>query len=58
MKIRHRQERLDRALPDILDMFVIAMDAGLSLNAALHRVASEIRPIFADFFEELQIAAT
>jgi tight adherence protein C len=57
IKIRHRQDRLDRALPDILDMFVIAMDAGLSLNAALHRVASEIRPIFVDFFEELQIAA-
>ncbi len=35
MKIRGRQERLDRALPDILDLFVISMDAGLSLNAAL-----------------------
>jgi tight adherence protein C len=57
IKISHRQDRLDKALPDVLDMFVISMDAGLSLNAALHRVANEIRGIFADFFEELQIAA-
>jgi Flp pilus assembly protein TadB len=33
VKIRHRQERLDRALPDILDLFVICMEAGLSLNS-------------------------
>jgi tight adherence protein C len=58
MKIRRRQERLDRALPDILDLFVIAMDAGLSLNAALNRVAEEIRGVFDDFFDEFQIAAT
>jgi len=58
MKIRGRQNRLDRALPDILDLFVISMDAGLSLNAALNRVAEEIRGVFDDFFEEFQIAAT
>lgn len=58
VKIRGRQERLDRALPDILDMFVISMDAGLSLNAALHRVAEEIRGVFDDFYDELQITAT
>lgn len=57
VKIRARQNRLDRALPDILDLFVIAMDAGLSLNAALHRVAEEIRGVFNEFYEELQIAA-
>ena len=58
MKIRSRQERLDKALPDILDLFVIAMDAGLSLNAAMNRVAEEIRGVFDDFFDEFQIAAT
>jgi tight adherence protein C len=58
MKIGRRQERLDRALPDILDLFVISMDAGLSLNAALNRVAEEIRGVFDDFFDEFQIAAT
>ena len=53
VRVKHRQERLDRALPDILDMFVIAMDAGLSLNAALQRVAEETRGVFHDFYEEL-----
>lgn len=57
VKIGRRRDRLDRALPDVLDMFVIAMDAGLSLNAALHRVSEEIDGIFDDFYEELQITA-
>lgn len=57
IKINGRQERLDKALPDILDMFVISMDAGLSLNAALHRVAEETRGVFHEFYEELQITA-
>ncbi|MFZ0052095.1 MAG: type II secretion system F family protein [Desulfobaccales bacterium] len=55
-KIKHRQERLDQALPDILDMFVICMEAGLSLNASLQRVADETRAIHPDFSDELQIA--
>jgi tight adherence protein C len=57
VKIRHRQERLDRALPDILDLFVICMEAGLSLNSTLSRVAEEIRGVYQDFCEELQITA-
>jgi tight adherence protein C len=57
VRIRHRQERLDRALPDILDLFVICMEAGLSLNSTLSRVAEEIRGVYRDFFEELQITA-
>jgi pilus assembly protein TadC len=57
IKMNGRQERLDKALPDILDMFVISMDAGLSLNAALHRVADETRGVFHEFYEELQITA-
>jgi tight adherence protein C len=57
VKIRHRQERLDKALPDILDMFVICMEAGLSLNASLQRVAEEVRKVYQDFADELQIVA-
>jgi tight adherence protein C len=54
--IKQRQERLDKALPDILDMFVICMEAGLSLNASLQRVAEETRGVYQDFSDELQIA--
>lgn len=58
IKTSRRQERLDKALPDILDMFVIAMDAGLSLSAALQRVGEEIAGIFDDFHDELKIIST
>ena len=57
VKIRHRQERLDKSLPDIIDLFVISMEAGLSLNAALQRVSEEIRGVYRDFSDELQITA-
>jgi tight adherence protein C len=57
VKIKSRQESLDRALPDIIDLFVICMDAGLSLNAALQRVSEEIFGVYRDFSDELQIVA-
>jgi tight adherence protein C len=56
VKIRTRQERLDKSLPDIIDLFVISMEAGLSINASLQRVAEEIRDVYQDFSDELQIA--
>jgi tight adherence protein C len=52
-----RQNRIDRALPDILDLLVICMEAGLSLNASLNRVADEIRRIYKEFYVELQITS-
>jgi tight adherence protein C len=57
IKIKRRQDRLDRALPDILDLFVICMEAGLSLNATISRVSSEIHGIYDDFYDELQLTA-
>ncbi len=56
-KARQRQNRLDKALPDILDLFVICMEAGLALNAALNKVAEEIKGVYHDFYIELQITA-
>lgn len=57
IKIKRRQDRLDRALPDILDLFVICMEAGLSLNATIGRVSYEIQGIYDDFYDELQLTA-
>lgn len=54
---RTRQNALDRALPDVLDLFVICMEAGLALNAALNKVAEEIREVYPEFWLELQITA-
>ncbi|MBW1991110.1 MAG: type II secretion system F family protein [Deltaproteobacteria bacterium] len=56
-RISRRQERLDRALPDIVDLFVICMEAGLSLNATINRVAEEVRDSYKDFSDELLITA-
>jgi tight adherence protein C len=56
-KISLRQSRIDAALPDVMDLFVICMEAGLSLNASVHRVANEIKEISKDFHDELQIVA-
>jgi tight adherence protein C len=56
-KIARRQERLDRALSDIVDLFVICMEAGLSLNATINRVAEEVRGTYKEFSEELAITS-
>ena len=41
MKIRRRQLTIIKSLPDVLDMLIICVQAGLGLNAALDRVARE-----------------
>jgi len=56
-KIATRQSRIDAALPDVMDLFVVCMEAGLSLNASVLRVASEIKDVTKDFYDELQITA-
>lgn len=49
--IGHRQRLLERALPDAMDLLVTCVEAGLGLDAALSRVASEIElssPVLAE----------
>jgi len=55
MRVRGRQNRIDKALPDILDLLVICIESGLALQAALNKVAEEIRHTYRDFYDELQI---
>lgn len=43
MRIRQRRAELLEAFPDALDMLVVCVEAGLGLDAALERVAREIR---------------
>ena len=52
---RRRQDRIDKALPDILDLLIVCMEAGMSLQATLNRVAEEVRPISKDLYNEMQL---
>jgi tight adherence protein C len=50
-----RQVSFRRALPDALDVLVICLEGGLSLNAALKRVAGELRTAHPLLASELRI---
>ena len=51
-------KRLDRGLPDALDMMVICSEAGLGLEPAINRVAAEIGHAHPAVAEELQQTAS
>ena len=53
--LRSRQEKIDRALPDVLDLMIVSMEAGLSLQSTLNHVAEEVRRISKDVHQELRI---
>ena len=53
--ISRRQERLDHALPDVLDLLIVCVEGGLSLQAALHRVSNEVRNISMEMHQELHL---
>jgi tight adherence protein C len=50
---RHRQELLRRAIPDSLDLLVVCVEAGVSLDAAIMRVAKEMATLHPDLASEL-----
>ena len=55
-KIQNRQKAIQIALPDALDLLIICVDAGLSMEAALHRVAKELQYQGPELSEELGLA--
>jgi tight adherence protein C len=54
-KILGRQQRIRWALADALDLMVIAVEAGLGLNAALNRVGEELKNTHKDLHRELEL---
>jgi tight adherence protein C len=52
---RRRQDRIDKALPDILDLLIVCLESGLSLTATLNRVGDEARALSKELYRELQI---
>ena len=53
--VKARQERIQRAFPEALDLMVICTEAGLSLSATVQRVAREIAQISPDLGYELAV---
>jgi tight adherence protein C len=50
-----RNRAIWKALPDALDLMVICMEAGLGIDQAVLRIASEIQPVYPELSEELLI---
>ena len=53
--VRQRQEKIRRSVPDALDLMVVCVEAGVSLDAAILRVAREIRLGHTDLAHELSV---
>jgi tight adherence protein C len=53
--ISQRQLAIKLALPDALDLAVICLEAGLSVDQSFARVASELKPVHADLSDELRL---
>lgn len=50
-----RQQRITWGLADAMDLMVVAVEAGLGLNAALNRVGEELKPLHADMHSEIEL---
>jgi tight adherence protein C len=54
-KISARQKKITRGLPDVLDLLVICMEAGLSLDQATSRAAQELTNSQPEICDELNV---
>lgn len=52
-RIAHRQDALQRAIPDALDLMVVCVEAGLGLDQAIGRVGEEVRRAHPELSDEL-----
>jgi tight adherence protein C len=58
MKVNGRQDRLRCGVADALDLLVVSVEAGLGLNAALTRVADEMKSVHPDIADEFGMVNT
>ncbi|MFC3068840.1 type II secretion system F family protein [Phenylobacterium soli] len=55
--VERRQKKIQKGLPDALDLFVICAEAGLTLDAAVTRVAREMGAAAPELADELGLTA-
>jgi tight adherence protein C len=53
--VAKRREAIMKSFPDALDMLLICVESGMSIELALHRVATEIGPASVEIAEELSL---
>ena len=56
-KISKRSDAIRKGLPDALDLLVICAEAGLTVDAAFHRVAKELGRAYPELGDEFQLTA-
>lgn len=55
LKIKEQQKALQRGLPDALDLFVVCIEAGLTVDAAMQRIGNELVLAHPRLARELEI---
>ena len=56
-KITKRTNEIRKGLPDALDLLVICAEAGLTVDAAFHRVARELGKAYPELGDEFTLTA-
>ncbi|MBB5715932.1 type II secretion system F family protein [Sphingomonas aerophila] len=56
-KIKKRSDAIRKGLPDALDLLVICAEAGLTVDAAFHRVARELGRAYPELGDEFTLTA-
>ena len=57
LRIEERKQAITRAFPDALDMMLVCVEAGQSLDQAIVRVGKELRASYPELAEEFEIVA-
>ncbi|WP_339717074.1 type II secretion system F family protein [uncultured Sneathiella sp.] len=54
-RIRQRRRRIERAMPDMIDLLILCVEAGLTLETALVRTIEGLEPFAPDVAAEMKI---
>jgi tight adherence protein C len=55
LQISKRREKIQQALPNALDLMVVCVEAGVGLDAAINKVAEEIKKTYGMLADELNL---